>query len=489
MFKLFFSLEWKAFIRSASFKTNIFIKILMILAALYLIAIFTSLGVGLYFILKKLELPPLETVNRFLIIYFILDLLIRYFLQKMPVMNIRPFLCLDISRKSIVAYSLGKTVASVFNWIHLFLFLPFTIVLITKGFDPPGAIAWFIGVFTLIFVNNFLNILINNTRRVLFSIALLLVGFAVLTYYKVLDPTSYTGPLFDALYNNPLWVMIPLLLLLISGGITFDFFRRNLYLDAGLSVKQEEAKTENYSWLNRYGILGTFIKNDIKLIRRNKRSRTTIIMSILFIFYGLLFFTGGIEIYEGPVWRIFAGIFVTGGFIFTFGQFVPSWDSSYYPLMMSQNIQYREYVNAKWWLMIIATIITTCLSSFYIYFGWEVYLAVLVGAIYNIGINAHLVLWGGAYIRTPIDLTQNKNVLGNKQAFNSKTLLLTLPKLILPLVLYAIGHYLFEPNAGYILVAGAGILGFAFKNKVFGIIEKIYKNEKYKTLAAYKQKV
>src|SRR5690606_35563595 len=214
-----------------------------------------------------------------------------------------------------------------------------------------------------------------------------------------------------------------------------------------------DAQTENYSWLNQFGTLGTFLKNDIKLIKRNKRSRTTVLMSVLFIFYGLLFFTGAIEAYDGPLWRIFAAIFVTGGFLFTFGQFVPSWDSAYYPLMMSQNIQYREYLNSKWCLIVIATIITTILSTFYLYFGLEIYLAILVGAVYNIGVNAHLVLWGGAYIRTPIDFNQNKNVFGNKQAFNMKSLLLTVPKLILPMLLYGIGHYLFNPNVGYAIVA------------------------------------
>ena len=147
----------------------------------------------------------------------------------------------------------------------------------------------------------------------------------------------------------------------------------------------------------------------------------------------LLFFTGGIEAYDGPVWKIFAGIFISGGFLFSFGQFVPSWDSAYYPLMMSQNIRYREYLNSKWYLIIIATVLSTILASFYIYFGWDAYLAVIVGAIYNIGVNSYLVLWGGAYIKTPIDLTSNKKAFGDKQAFNSKTLLLTLPKLIIAL--------------------------------------------------------
>ncbi|HSI71328.1 MAG TPA: DUF5687 family protein [Gillisia sp.] len=488
MLKTFISLEWKSFTRSASFKTNMFLKILMVLAALYFMLIFTGIGIGLYFLLEERGMEPLETVNRFLIIYFLFDLLIRFFMQKMPVMNIRPFLCLDVKRAIIVGYSLGKTILSIFNWLHLFIFLPFTIILIYKDYDPIGAMAWLIGVFTLIFVNNFLNILSNNNKYLLYTLAALLSIIGLFTFYGELDITIYTQPLFNSLYSTPILVIIPMTLLLVLGWLTFNFFRRNLYLDAGLAVKQKDAKTENYTWLNRYGVLGTFLKNDIKLITRNKRSRTTILMSVLFIFYGLLFFSGGIEMYEGPVWRIFAGIFVTGGFIFTFGQFVPSWDSSYYSLMMTQNIQYREYLNAKWWLMIIATILTLILSTFYLYFGIDAYLAVLVGAVYNIGINTHLVLWGGAYIRTPIDLTQNKNVMGNKQAFNSKTLLLTMPKLILPLGLYALGHYLFNSQTGYIFVAGAGVLGFALKSKVFSIIEKIYKTEKYKTLAAYREK-
>jgi len=211
-------------------------------------------------------------------------------------------------------------------------------------------------------------------------------------------------------------------------------------------------------------------------------------VSVLFLFYGLLFFTGRVEAYEGPVWKIFAGIFVSGGFLMSFGQFVPSWDSSYYPLMMSQNIKYREYLSSKWWLMVMATFISAILASGYLYFGWEAYLAVVVGAIFNMGVNSHVVLWAGAYVKTPIDLTSNKKAFGDKQAFNIKTLMLSLPKLALPMILYAIGHYAYSPYAGYLLVAVAGIAGFAFRNMVFDKIERIYRTEKYKTIWAYKQK-
>ena len=489
MFKHFISLQWKSFIRSASFRSEIWFKILMVFGALYFLLVFLSLGFGSYFLIEKADLgDPLRVVNQYAIYYIAFDMVFRYMLQKMPVTNIRPLLYLPFKKSQIVHYSLGKTIVSFFNWTHAFFFIPFSIILIIEGYNPLGVIGWHLGFMALIYCNNFINVLVNNKDNVFYLIAGVFFLLGVSKYYGWFDITTYTGPIFNYLYDIPVTAIVPWTILLALFGSSFNYFKENMFLDGGLAIKTEEAKTEDLDWLNRFGNLATFLKNDIKLIKRNKRARTAVIMGFFFIFYGLLFFTGAIEIYDGPFWRVFAGIFVTGGFLFSFGQYVPSWDSSYYPLMMSQNIQYREYLQSKWYLVIIATIISTLVATFYLYFGWEVYAAILVGAIYNIGINSYLVLWGGAYVKSPIDLTSNKKAFGDKQAFNSKTLLLTLPKLFLPMLIYAIGHFLVSPLAGYIFVAVFGLLGFVFKNKVFAMIEKIYKKEKYKTLAAYKQK-
>jgi len=478
MFKHFINLQWKSFFRAASFKTEIWFKVLMIFGAIYFAAVFLSLGVGSFFLIKKAGLgDPLRVVNKFLIYYWVFDLAFRYILQKMPVINIKPLLYLPIVKNKVVHYSLGKTMASFFNWTHAFFFVPFSIVLLFQGYDVLGVIGWHIAIIALIYSNNFINILVNNKDAVFYPVLGLLVVLGICQYYQIFDITVYTAPLFDALYDLPWTAVITWLLLAVLYISAFKYFKKNMYLDAGLATKQTEAKTEDFAWLNRFGNLGLFLKNDIKLIKRNKRSKTTVIMSFFFIFYGLLFFTGMLEVYDNPF-----------GFLFSFGQFVPSWDSSYYPLMMSQNIRYKEYLDSKWYLIVIATLISTVLASFYLVWGWEAYAAVVVGAIYNVGVNSYLVLWGGAYIKTPIDLTSNKKAFGDKQAFNAKTLLLTLPKLILPIVFYAIGHFLINPIAGYSFVVLAGILGFVFKNPVFRKIEGIYKKEKYKTLLAYKQK-
>ena len=487
MFKHFITLEWKSFFRSASFATNLVLKIFMALAALYFIAIFTGTGVLLFFLLKEdLHLEPLATVNKFLIYYLVADLVIRYFFQKMPVTNIKPLLPLPIKRNSIVHYTLGKSIISFFNILHAFFFIPFTVVLLMNGYGFE-AVLWLLGIWALIYTNNFITVLINNKDSIFYPLLVVAAGLGAAQYFKVFDITLYTQPFFQGMYATYFLFLLPILLAIVLYYFTFAYFKNNLNLDTGLAKKSEEAKTENFTWLNQFGTLGTFLKNDIKMIKRNKRPRGTVIGSVVLLFYGLLFFTNAIEVYHNPGMQVLGGLIVSGGFMLNFGQFVPSWDSAYYQLMMSQNISYKEYLSSKWWLMVIATVICAILASFYLYFGWKVYLLILVGAVYNIGVNSHLVLLGGAYNKTPIELTVGK-AFGQKQAFSFKTVLIGIPKLLVPMLLYLIGYFTVNAETGCLLIALAGVLGFAFRNKMFTIIEKIYKTEKYATISAYKQK-
>lgn len=488
MFKKFLYLEWKSFIRSASFGTNLALKIILGIVAFMYAIMFLFAGIGVFYGLKEANLDPLFEVNKYLIYYLIFDLLFRLFLQKIPVLNIRPLLTLPFKKATIVNFSLGKTMLSFFNLVHSFFFVPFSIVLLIEGYNPLSVIFWHLAIMSLVYVNNFLNILLNNKDYLFVIFIVVFAGLGIAQYYDYFNISDYTVGFFQGLFETNYLFLIPVILVVALYVITFNFFKKNLHLDTGLSSKHDIAKTEEFTWLDQFGNIGTFLKNDIRLIKRNKRSKTTIFMSVLFLFYGLLFFSGGIETYDNPMMKMFAGVFVSGGFLFTFGQFVPSWDSAYYPLMMTQNISYKGYLNAKWWLIVIATAVSTVLASFYLYFGLETYLIILVGAVYNIGVNSHLVLLGGAYVKTPIDLGSSKGAFGDKKAFNIKTMLISLPKMLLPMLIYIAGYKLISPNAGLILVALVGVLGFAFRNKVFSMIEKIYKSEKYSTINAYKQK-
>lgn len=100
MFKRLISLEWKAFFRSASLGKSIGLKIFMGILALYFIALFLLAGVGLYPFIANYypNESPVIVVNRFVLLWLLGELSIRFFLQTLPVLDIRPLLILPIQK-------------------------------------------------------------------------------------------------------------------------------------------------------------------------------------------------------------------------------------------------------------------------------------------------------------------------------------------------------------------------------------------------------
>jgi hypothetical protein len=489
LFKRFLSLEWKQFKRSSSFQKGIAIKILLIIAAIYFGGLFLIMGVGAFLIIEE-AMPgkdPLVVVNDFLIYWVVGDLTVRFFFQQLPVMNIKPFMTIPVKRSTAIHYLLGKTAVSFFNFLPLFFFLPFSIVLLIKGYEPLNVVCWFLAMGFFTFSWNFLNFLLNKNNAVFYGLVAVLFILFGLEYFEIFAISEPAGVFFNAIYEKPYAVFIPLLLLILLYRKNYQFVRKGFYLDDAIRKKAKAAKTSDLSWVNRFGDIAPFLKNDIKLISRNIRPRQVMMMSFLFLFYGLIFYTQ--DMYRDmPGFIAFASIFVTGGFLLTFGQLVPSWDSEYYKLLMSQNISYRKYLESKWYLMVFATAVSFVLATPYIYFGWDIFGMIAAGAFFNIGLNSFITLFGGALNRQPVELNVKAKAFSNTQGFNPTQLLIALPKMLGPILIFYIPYKLVNFETGLVILALSGVLGIVFKGFFLNQIENIYQKGKYKTIAAFDEK-
>jgi hypothetical protein len=489
MYKKFISLKWKEFRRSSYFEAALAIKILMILGILYFGGIAIFLGGFGYKIIQKAvpDVDPLLTLNKFLIYWILFDLGIRYFIQQMPVLNIKPMMIIPIKRSQVVKFLLAKTATSFFNILPLLFFIPFTIALLYFGYAPIYVLAWFIGIVGLIFMNNYVVYLINKTNLYFIIIAGAVTLMISLQNYGIFDITEHAYLFFHGMYTKPFWILLPLVLCILAFYSNFKYYLNHFYIDGAISKKEEKVRALDLKFIDKFGNVAPFLKNDIKMIIRNARPKQVLLMSFLFLFYGLIFYTQ--DIYRDmPAFLAFASMFVTGGFLLSFGQLVPSWDSEYYKLMMSQNIPYREYLKSKLALMVFATIVSTILSLPYLYFGWDIYKMILAGASFNIGLNSFITLYGGALNKVPMELNVKAKAFQNTNGFNLTQMLISIPKIVGPMIIFYIPYKLINFDAGIIILALSGLIGLIFYNPFLNLIEKIYQNQKYSTIAAFAEK-
>ena len=486
MISTFLQLEKKQYFRSSYWQKSIVINIFLGLFALYLILVFSGLGIGGFYILRK-EFPtqdPLVLVNSFLLYAIIGDLMFRFLMQKLKILNVKPLLIVPIPKSKIIHYVLVKSVFSFFNFLGLFFYIPFAIVLVKEGYELPNALGWLLLMIFLVQSANFLNFLINkNNFAFVAMIGIIAIGTA-LQYFELFNVAAFVGEGFDFVYQNPLFCLLGLIFLVFLYILNFKNLSNQVYIDGVVSEVAKEVHSADLSWADKLGDLAPFIKNDIRLIWRNKRTKSSTWMLLMGLFYGLIF-------YPNPAYAdkefffVFIGIFSTGIFLMNFGQFVPAWDSSYYNMLMTQNFKYERYLKSKFTLMSASVIILFILGIPYIYFGWKILIVHFASMIYNIGVNTHVILWGGSYNRKKINLDQKAAF--NYQGTGAVQWLIGIPLMILPMALFGLLNWLVNFETAVSVIATLGLIGIILHKKIMGWITQKYIASKYIMIHSFKQ--
>lgn len=490
MIKHFINFEQKQFFRSSYWQRGVAINILMIFLAIYFILMFLGLGIALYPMLEEKfpDTDPLLKANQFLFYWILGDLIFRFFFQKLPVMNVKPLLTLPIKKSKIVNYVLGKSALSYFNFLPLFAIIPFGLTLLYKDYSTSVVFAWIATLFISTLIINFLNFIIESksaqTELSFLPIIITALVLFGLNYFEVISFSKLIASGVNAITQNPYLVAIPLFILIGMYWWNYKTLKSKLNLDVALKAKETKISSANLEWTRRFGNIAPFLQLDLRLIWRNKRTKSSIWMLVFGLFYGLLF-------YPNPTYAkmeffyVFIGIFVTGAFLINFGQFIPAWDSGYYKLLMSQNIKYKEYLKSKYFLMTASAVLMFVLSIPYVYFGWKILVVHFAAMVYNIGINTYVLLYAGSYNRKSIDLAQKAAF--NYQGTGAVQWLVGIPLLLIPMLIFLLFNYLvnFETAVGVLLAMG--IIGIVLHQKTMKVIVAKYKKSKHKMISAFEQ--
>ncbi len=490
MFLKLLKLEWKAFFRSASFGRSMALKLVMGFLGLYFILMFLGFGIGLYYYVEKefKSEEPIFLINNYLLYWFLGELVVRFLLQNLPTIRVKPFLTQSISRNVIIHFLLFKSFCSFFNLLSLVVILPFALVcLMEADYSVIQLLFWFFAVMSSVLAVNYLNIWIQKqfisgvkTLLPFVIVVLLLVG---LDYFGIYSVSTIIGSFFTSIFTYPFLGIIPILLAIFSYWLVFKNLKNNLYLDAYLNDKTNQNELSELNWVDRFGKLAPFIRLDLKLIMRNKRTKNTVFISLFFCFYGLIFYNNPSY---GNLMMVFVGILMTGIFIINFGQFIPAWDSVYFPLLRTRAISAERYLQAKILLLYVSVFILTILSCGYVYFGVDKLYVNLACGIYNMGINIPIILAFGAYNKKRIDLSQGS--MFNYQGTGLAQWLVSIPIMLFPSMIWGATEFILDQKAANIVLVVLGLIGLLFHKFLIQGIAQLYERNHYKMIEGFRQK-
>lgn len=447
--------ELKAFWRSKNTGKNVLVRAVMAILILYLFL--NVLAIGYFMDLFLEHLFPQEDLTvafcGVILSYYLIDLLLRFQLQELPTLKVQPYLHLPIHRNALINYLSFASFKSVFNLWPWILFLPFIIKVILPDEGAATLFAFVLSIAGLTIFNNYLSLYIkrkgslNGFIAIGFATFLVMIGLAD-QYWHLFSIQRLSYFFFSRLMDSPSQSLIPLFLGISIYYINFNYLKKNLYFEELDTQKSLVKRSAGIPFLSRFGHSGDLMANELKLIFRNKRSRSALIMNAFFLFYGLIFYTNK---QYGDGWKLFCGLFMTGVFIINYGQFMFSWQAAHFDGILVSKTNLKDFLKAKFLLFTTFSTVAFILTLPYVYFGWRVLAINFVMYLWNIGINTTLVLYFANRNYKRIDLSRGASF--NWEGVGGTQLLLSLPLMATPYVIYGPFALLHYPNAGLAVMA------------------------------------
>jgi hypothetical protein len=484
-----FTLAWRETVRSAYWGKSLATSIALGFLALYFSANFLLLGLFIPKILAE-SFPkddPLSKFNSIVLAYFAIDLIVRQLMQKLPTVSFKPLLLQNIRRKTIANYLLTRSVLNFFNVLPFFLLVPVTIKLVAETHSGMATIAWFLSLFILIFSNHFLAIYLkwrfNEAEYGFFILLAALAGLFAINHFGIVDLSGGMGKLLDLVLVYPAISIVLVLIPVLFYFLNVRFLLSRMFINM-LSGKQKEETIRDYSWLDRLGENGRFIALELKLIWRNKRPRSTAMMTLIFLAYGFVMYrpTHGTEVPEFAY--ILGGFILVGMFSISYGQFFPAWHSNYFSMLMCQRLTMKQFLRSFY--MLVAVVSVTCyfVTLPYALMYPKIIYTHLAMLLYNLGVNIPIMFFIGLYSKKRLDLNQSSVM--NYQGVGASQWLAGLPMMLGPIGIFYLCKLAFGAIGGYAALGALGLIGILFNSVIIDFFAKKYLKQKHQLIKNYK---
>ena len=440
--------------RSAAFEQNQWAKVLIYLGAgffaLYLIIYGTAIGAAA-------EGEP-GTIISFMILILPIDFLLRFIFQTTPAMMVKPYILMPISRYTAIECFLASSHVSGYNLLWLAMFIPYSIIVIAGGGGWGVTLLVMLISLLLIMLNSqvylFFRTLVNrNVLWILPAVALYALPYATL----LIDNSEKAFKrLLNGLqdYGSQWWVLpavVALMAVLFFVNRHFQF--KYVYEEISKKSERELKRVSSFSFFNRFGIVGEYLKLELKSNLRNKvmRSRTIMSLALVVIFSLLIAYT---SVYDNPMmtnfWCLYCfAIYSVTSLIKIMGQ-----EGNYIDLLMVHPENILAVLKAKFWFYCAVLIVPFVVMLPAVFTGKFTLLMLLAYMLLTGGLVHFIIFQLAVYNRQTLPLQQKVTGKGNFE--NGMQIVIELVALIGPGIIVGVGYLTVGLTATYVFMCLVG---------------------------------
>lgn len=446
--------------RNPMYEGNMVAKVLMYVSGFFMAGYLFLFGMLFPPMFEEIypAFEPYHIFGKWIVFVWALDLFIRFLYQKPPSAQLKPYILLPIGKHRIINMLLLDVIVSPYNLIWLFLVVPFAYMTVLPFYGILGVLGFVVCFYLSILINSLLYTMFRSLMAVSFFfilIPIVIYGSVIASLFVFEEQVSPAFVSLGDFWAASGWISVLFLLAVLT--VVWIFVRRIeygvIYTELAAVEKQAKDNISDYTFFDRLGDLGSYMKLEMKMVVRNKNCRNSFITAVsAIVIFVILLFT---DIYSEGFARSFALCYVFSVLGIIMLSRTMSFEGNYIDCLMIRKVSLLTLIKAKYYLHCGFAAIPLLATLPLVFNGELTFFRCFALYVFNCGIVFAIVLQLVVYNRktTPLNDTIVK---GGMTTGVSE--LITMASLFLPILTVSLlDAFLTEPVSNLLLtVSGLG---------------------------------
>ncbi len=447
--------------RSPALEQGKVAKVMMYIGAAFVAAYLIFLGS--IFGRLAAEEDMAEMILLLLPLLLIIDFLMRFMAQQTPMVFVKPYLLMPMRSQVVLESYLLTMVTSSYNFLWLCLLLPYAYINLLAGANFWAILGIVVCGLIMVMINSQWYLLVRTLigRSLLWWLLPIAVYGAAIGLFVIMIENDGLGILSDWFYFHPwgIWVLALLLTGVLALALLLNLKVQGGFIRKELSKEQKKAKAikhvSQFTFLERFGQAGEYLKLELKSIMRNKAIRARVFSSLFLIVMlsALITYT---DMYDGKYLLNFWCYYCFAIYGMTTLTKVMCPEGNYIDLLMTQRENILLLLRAKYYFHVAILLVPLIIMLPAVIAGKFTLLMMLAYLLLTSGLSYFIMFQLAVYNKQTLPL--DAKLTGKNNVESGLQLIIELVGMFLPLLLVGVLLAVCSEEVTYIIMALLGLV-------------------------------